>query len=116
MGRLDVSVLLLGPERSEGTFRNLCLGIVHNLWRGTLIELYGSDLCLRIILGRPSLELPKKGFRWWLIIFCLTLTGGFGGGSDLVASRRFLCGRWQNLIIGGRLNCWYRLIGARLKR
>ena len=113
----EASVLLHGPKRCWRIFRNLCRGsILHNLCRGILNGLYGPHLCVRIILGRPSLELPKQGFRRWLTIFRLTLTGGFRGGSNFVAGRRVLCGQRQSLSIGGRLNCWRRLIGAGLKR
>ena len=110
-----MSVLLLGLERCSGIFRNLCRGILHNRCRGILNGLYGPDLCLRIFFGRPSFELPKQGFRRWLTIFRLTMIGGFRGGSNFVAGRRVLCGR-QSLSVGGRLYCWRRLIGARLKR
>ena len=58
----DVSVLLHGPESCSGIFCNLCRGIFRNLCRGILNGLYGPDLCLRIFLGCPSLELPKQGF------------------------------------------------------
>src|SRR5258707_3337763 len=106
--RPDVSVLLHGPERCSGIFRNLCRdifrnlcrGILHNLCRGILNGLYGPNLCLRLFLGRPSLELSKQGFRWWLTIFRLTLTGGFRGGSNFVAGRRVLCGRRRILGTG----------------
>lgn len=78
----DVSVR--GSERCSGIFRNLCGGIFNGL--------YGPGLCLRIFLGRPSLELSKQGFM--LTIFSLTLTG-FKRGDNFVAGRRVLCGRHQ---------------------
>ena len=54
---------------------------MHNLRPGILNRLYGPDLCLRIFLGCPSLELPKQVFT----IFGLVLTGGFRGGSIFLA-------------------------------
>ena len=95
----DASVLLHGPERCWDIFCNLCLGIFRTLCRGGILHnlCRGTHLCVRIILGRPSLELPKQGFRRWLTIFRLTLTGGFRGGSNFVAGRRVLCDQRQSL-------------------
>ena len=45
----------------------MCLGILY--W------LCGSDLCLCIFLGRPSLELIQEGFGRWLTDVGLTLIG-----------------------------------------
>jgi hypothetical protein len=69
----DPSVLLHGLVR--------CLGILR-----------GPTLCPCSFLGYPSLELLEQGFRWRLTVFRLTLAGGFGSGSDFVASRRVPCG------------------------
>jgi hypothetical protein len=80
----DVSVLLHGPDLWSGILHNLCWGILYGL--------YGPDLCPCIFLGRPSLELLEQGFRWWLTVFHLTLTGGFRSGSNFVARRRVRCG------------------------
>ena len=102
----DVSVFLHGPKRCPGICLSWCRGILRNLSWSILNGLYGSDPCLRIF----------QGIRWWLSIFRLILISRLSGGSHFVAGRRILCGRWQSLSIGGRLNCWRRLIGARLKR
>ncbi len=99
----DVSAFLHGPQRCSGILRNLCRGILHNLRRGILNVLYGPDLCPRIFLRRPSLELPKQGFiRWWLTIFRLAPGGGFKGGNNFVAGRRVLCGRRRSACMGER--------------
>jgi hypothetical protein len=86
-------LLLHGPHRCWGIFHDRCWGI--------LCGLYGLNLCPCTFLGCPSLELPKQGFRCWLTIFQLTLTGGFRGGSNFVAGRRVLCGRRQSLGVRG---------------
>ena len=80
----DVSVLFHGPD--------FWSSILHNLCWGSLYGLYGPDLCPCIFLGRPSLELLEQGFRWWLTVFHLTLTGRFRSGSNFVARRRIRCG------------------------
>ena len=59
----DVSVLLHEPMRYGGILRNLCRSILRSLCRGTLSGLYGPDICPRILLRYPGLELPKQDFR-----------------------------------------------------
>ena len=111
----DTLVPLREPVRYPGIIlRNLCRGILRKLRRGVLNGLCGPAICLRILLGRPSLELPKQGFMWrptWfrLILsgFRVMLTDGFGGG-NFVVGRRVLFDRRRNLSISGRLNCWCR--------
>ena len=51
----DVSVFLHEPMRYGGILRNLC--------RGTLGGLSRPDVCLRILLRYPGLELPEQDFR-----------------------------------------------------
>jgi len=58
----DVSVPLHEPMRYGGIVRNLCRSILRNLCLGTLSGL-PPDICLRILLRYPSLELPKQDFR-----------------------------------------------------
>jgi len=82
----DVSALLHGPDPFSVILRNLCFGILYGLY----------DLCLRIFLIRPGLELLQQDFSWWLTDFGLTLIG-----SDFVARRRVPCSRLQGLSDGG---------------
>ena len=59
----EVSVLFHGPDFWSGILHNLCWGILYgpDLCPRILHGLY--DQCLRIFVGRPSLELPEQGFR-----------------------------------------------------
>ena len=59
----DVSVLLHEPMRYGGILRDLRRSILRNVCRGILNGLYGPDICLRILLRRPGLELPKQDYR-----------------------------------------------------
>ena len=90
--------------------RQTCGGTLQNL-RGILDRLLRLDL--RILLNRPSLELPKQGFRLRLAIFRLILIGGLRG-INFVANWCVLCDRRQCLSIGGRFNRRCRPIGSRL--
>jgi hypothetical protein len=75
----------MGCAGAGGIFQNLCSCILYRVHRLDL--LYGLDLCPCIFLGCPSLELPEQDFSRRLIIFRLTLIGGFRGGSNFAASR-----------------------------
>src|SRR5258706_13881531 len=107
--RLDVSVLLHGPDLCSGILHDLCLvldlGILSGLYG--LFVLFGPDLC--IFLCRPSLELLQQGFRWWLTDFGLALRCSFKSGGNFFALRGFACSRRQSLSVGSWLNCWHRL-------
>jgi len=105
--RLDVSVLLHGPDLRSGILHDLCL-VILDLGLGVLDGLhglFGSDLC--IFLRRPSLELPEQGFRWWLTDFGLALRCSFKSGTNFFARRDFACCRRQSLSVGSWLNCWH---------
>ncbi len=86
-------VLLRGPDLRSGILYERRLGILYGL--------YGSDLRPCIFVGRPSLELTKQGFGWWLTDFGLLLIGGLEGGSSFVARGRLTCSRRQSLSAGG---------------
>ena len=64
----------------------------HNLFWGILSGLHRPDLCPFIFLRRSCLELLERIISRWLSDFGLTLIG-----SNLVAHRRFPCGRRQIL-------------------
>ena len=91
--------IFYGPDLRTGIYA-LCL-VISDLGLGILYGGGGPDLCLRIFLCRPSLELLEHGFRWWLRIFGLTLMGSAEGGSNFGARRRFPCSRRQSLSVGG---------------
>jgi hypothetical protein len=78
-------MLLRGP--------NLRWGILCNRYAGILYERYRLDLCPRLFVGRPSLELVQQGFDWRLTDFGLTLIGGFESASNLAARRAVPCSR-----------------------
>ena len=86
----------------------LCLGILHSRCLGILYGLHGSDicgrilyrlhdLCPRIFLGRPRLELLQRSLSGWLTDFALAPIASFKSGSNLVARRRVRCSRQQSL-------------------
>ena len=54
MNGQDMSVLLHGPKRCSGIFRNLRRSILNGL--------SGPGLCLRILIRQPALESPEQGF------------------------------------------------------
>jgi hypothetical protein len=89
---------LIGSDRSR---LRQWEGFLHNLWSGILYWLGRPGLCLRIFIGRPSLELIQHGFGWRLIDFGLTLKGSFKSGKQLIAAGRFPCSRRQGLRAGG---------------
>ena len=74
-----------GPDVSA-LVRQMCGGTLQNL-RGILERLL--RLGLRILLNRPSLELPKQGFRLRLAIFRLILICRLRG-INFVANRRVI--------------------------
>jgi hypothetical protein len=109
----EVPVPLHGPDLFRIILRNLylgilCLGVLHSRCLGILHGLHGPDvrrrilyrrhdLCPRIFLGRPSLELLQRSLGWWLPDFALAPIASFKSGSNLVARRRVRCSRQQSL-------------------
>jgi hypothetical protein len=114
---LEVSVPSHGSDLFRVILRNLCLGIpclgiLHSRCLGILYGLHGPDLyrrilyrlhdlCPRIFLGRPSLELLQRSLSRWQADFGLTLVASFKSGSNFVARRRVRCSRQQSLSAGG---------------
>ena len=93
----DLAVLL--ADRCPSIFCNLGRGILHKRFRDCFNRLHRPDLCLRILLGRPSLELPQQGCSRWLT-FAPTLIR-FESGNNFIARRLVSCCRRQSLSAGG---------------
>jgi hypothetical protein len=87
--------ILHGPDLCLGILHTLCSGILYGLY-----GLYGPDLCPRLLLGRPSLELLQQGFGRWLTDFGRALIRRLESGRNFVARRRVPCGRRQSLGAG----------------
>ena len=89
---------------------DLCRGILHDLYRGSLHGLCGLSLGPCLFLGRPSLELLEQGFSDWLGFsewpagHGLALIGRFDRRSNFAARRRIRCRRRQILRSGNGLN------------
>jgi len=79
-----------------------------------LIGLHGLER-LRVVLGRPGLELPEESFCCCVDGFRLLLLGDFSG-VIFAAEPLILCRRgWCGLGIGGSPDGRRRLIGDGLK-
>ena len=101
MGPDLCSRILHGPHPSVLFHRlDLCRGILHNAYRGSLRGLCGLGLCPCIIFGRPSLELLEQRFSEWLAGLGLILIDRFWGRNSFAARRRDRCRRRQILNAG----------------